>query len=315
MTLRRVAIVTGASRGIGRAIALRLARDGFSIVVNYHSSAAKAQEVVNEIAALPSKTEYPVRAIAVQADAGNTADGKRLLDETITAFGRLDILVLHAGWAGECSIHDLTEDLYLTATSANIKGPLFLSKAAQPYLLKAQEEAEAVKDSGSPLGGSRIIITSTGANSMSNPGGGNLLYSVTKQALEQVARHLARDGQFGVKGITVNSVAPGPILTEGLRSLPPGYVEMLADQHPQKRNGEVDETARSVILLSTSHSQTFKTSQARYSTGTLGKAVFTARISVLPWSVMKALGVCHTLDQAYRKSFHFCLDTIQPVDE
>ncbi|KAF9982496.1 hypothetical protein BGZ75_006127 [Mortierella antarctica] len=233
MTLRRVAIVTGASRGIGRAIALRLAKDGFSVVVNYHSNAAKAQEVVDEITALPSKTEYPVRAIAVQADAGNSADGKRLLDETIRRLA----------------------DLYLTATTANIKGPIFLSKAAQPYLLKAQEEADAVKDSGSPLGGSRIIITTTSATSMSNPGGGILLYSVTKQALEQVARVLARDEQFGAKGITVNAVAPGPILTDGLRTLPPGYIEALADQHPQKRNGEVDEVANVVSFLASGESR------------------------------------------------------------
>ncbi|KAF9953676.1 hypothetical protein BGZ70_000153 [Mortierella alpina] len=254
MTLRRVAIVTGASRGIGRAIALRLAKDGFSVVVNYHTNAVKAQEVVDEITALPSKTECLVRAMAIQADAGNPADGKRLLDETIKAFGRLDIIVLHAGWAGECSIHDLTEDMYLTATTANIKGPIFLAKASQPYLLKAQEEADAVKDSGSPLGGSRIIITTTSATGMSNPGGGVLLYSVTKQALEQVARVLARDEQYGAKGITVNSVAPGPILTEGLRSLPPGYVEVLADQHPQKRNGEVDEVANVVSFLASGES-------------------------------------------------------------
>ncbi|KAF9943576.1 hypothetical protein BGZ70_005754 [Mortierella alpina] len=130
MTFRRIAIVTVASRGIGRAIALRLAKDGFSVVANYRSNAAKAQEVVDEITALPSKTEYPVRAMAIQADAGNPADGKRLLDETIKAFGRLDIIVLHAGWAGECSIHDLTEDMYLTATTANIKGPIFIAKAS-----------------------------------------------------------------------------------------------------------------------------------------------------------------------------------------
>ncbi|KAF9271426.1 hypothetical protein BGZ68_003655, partial [Mortierella alpina] len=93
---RRVAIVTGASRGIGRGIALRLAKDGFNVVVNYKPSVAKAQDLVNEIAALPhtqsSKNHEPVRAVAVQADASKTADGKRLLEETIAAFGRLDVV-------------------------------------------------------------------------------------------------------------------------------------------------------------------------------------------------------------------------------
>ncbi|KAF9982494.1 hypothetical protein BGZ75_006125 [Mortierella antarctica] len=145
---RRVAIVTGASRGIGRSIALRLAKDGFNVVVNYQSSVAKAQEVVDEIAAryVPGsdKNHTKVRAIAVQGDSGNTADGKRLLDETIAAFGRLDVVVLNAAWVNVETIREVTEETFSGAFDTNVKGPLFFAKMAQPHLERAQREAGAV---------------------------------------------------------------------------------------------------------------------------------------------------------------------------
>ena len=147
---RRVAIVTGASRGIGRGIALRLAKDGFNVVVNYLSSAVKAQEIVDEIAALRStqsnKNHTQVHAIAIQGDAGKVADGKRLLDETIAAFGRIDIVVFNAAYFGGGSIREVTEESFAAAFDTKVKGPMFLSKLAQTYVEKAQQEAHAVKD-------------------------------------------------------------------------------------------------------------------------------------------------------------------------
>ncbi|KAF9213975.1 hypothetical protein BGZ59_004530, partial [Podila verticillata] len=120
---RRVAIITGASRGIGRGIALRLAKDGFNIVINYNSSIAKAQEVVNEIAALPGthsdKEVEHVRAIAVQADVGKMEDAQQLLRDTIASFGRIDIVVFNAAWIQFTSIRDLTEQSYLDAFNTN----------------------------------------------------------------------------------------------------------------------------------------------------------------------------------------------------
>jgi len=257
MTSRRVAIVTGASRGIGRGIALRLAKDGFNIVVNYQSSIAMAQEVVNEIAALPA-THYDkeadhVRAIGVQADVGKMEDAQRLLHDTIASFGRLDIVVFNAAWIQFISIRDLTEQSYLDAFDTNVKGPLFFSKLAQPHLAKAQEEAAAVQFGGSPLGGSRIINISSVAAIRSDISESMLLYAMTKGALNQLTRVLARDPDFGGKGITVNAVAPGPIDTDALRTLP--QWDSHASKNPQKRIGQVDDIADVVSFLASNDSR------------------------------------------------------------
>ncbi|KAI1305401.1 hypothetical protein EDD11_004992 [Mortierella claussenii] len=244
MTSRRVAIVTGSSRGIGRGIALRLAKDGFNIVVNYQSSIAMAQEVVNEIAALPA-THYdkevgPVRTIGVQADVGKMEDAQRLLHDTIASFGRLDIVVFNAVWVQFISIRDLTEQSYLDAFDTNIKGPLFFSKLAQPYLAKAQEEAAAVYISS--ITAIRSDITES-----------RLLYAMTKGTLNQLTRVLARDPDFGGKGITVNAVAPGPIDTDALRTL--SQWDSHASKNPQKRIGQVDDIADVVSFLASNDSR------------------------------------------------------------
>ncbi|KAF9278589.1 hypothetical protein BGZ68_008488 [Mortierella alpina] len=256
---RRVAIVTGASRGIGRGIALRLAKDGFNVVVNYQSSAAKAQDLVNEIAALPhtqsNKSDEPVRAVAIQGDASKTADGKRLLEETIATFGRLDIVVFNAAWANMISIRETTEEQFADAIDTNVKGPLFFSKLAQPYLENAQKEDSVVKNGGSPLGGSRIINISSGIATESNPLEQFLVYSITKGAMNQLTRVLARDQDFGAKGITVNGIAPGPVDTDALRQNPGPIVQALAAMAPQKRLGEVDEIADVVSFLASNDSR------------------------------------------------------------
>ncbi|KAF9171143.1 hypothetical protein BGX21_008035 [Mortierella sp. AD011] len=253
---RRVAIVTGSSRGIGRGIALRLARDGFHVVVNYQSNAVKAQEVVDQIAVISREnavanasaenTIEPVRAIAIKADVGHLDQGRELLDATIKEFNRLDVVVLNAAWLFYQSIHDMTEDSYTEAFNTNVKGPMFFAKIAQPYLLKAQEGKE-----GAPsVGGSRIITISTSLTSLSSIQGEHFVYTATKGALEQMTRVLAKDKEFGGKGITVNSIAPGPIDTEGFnRGLSEAHVAMIKSFHPQNRLGEPDDVASAVSFL------------------------------------------------------------------
>ncbi|KAG9319914.1 hypothetical protein KVV02_007329 [Mortierella alpina] len=255
---RRVAMVTEAC-GIGRAIALRLAKDGFNIVINDLSRAAETQKVIEDIEAfhptLSSKKQLPVRSIAVQGDASKIADGRRLLYETITAFGRLDILVFNAAWAKQASIRELGEELFAKAIDTNVKGPLFLSKMAQPYLEKAQREGDAVKDGGSPVGGSRIINISSTVATMSDALDRMLLYSISKGGLDQITRVLARDPDFGGKGINVNAVAPGPVDTDSLKDLPLRMLSMLANSSPQKRLGRVDDIADVVSFLASNDSR------------------------------------------------------------
>ncbi|KAG0055326.1 hypothetical protein BGZ83_008965 [Gryganskiella cystojenkinii] len=240
---RRVAIVTGSSRGIGRGIALRLAQDGFHVVVNYQSNAAKAQEVVNEIARIPSSaSEEPVRAIAVQADIGHLDQGERLLAETLAAFGRLDAVVLNAGWLVYQSIHDMTEASYLEAFNTNVKGPMFFSKLVQPHLAHSQEL------SGST--GPRIITISTSLTSLTTVQGDHFLYSASKGALEQITRVLAKDKAFGGRGITVNTIAPGPVDTESFhKGLSAQHVGFITGLHPQNRLGQADDIAGAVSFL------------------------------------------------------------------
>ncbi|KAF9962086.1 hypothetical protein BGZ72_010692 [Mortierella alpina] len=256
---RRVAIVTGASRGIGRGIALRLAKDGFNVVVNYQSSAAKAQEIVDEIATLHSsqsnKNHTPVRAISIQGDAGKVADCKRLVDETIAEFGRIDVLVLNAAFLERLSIRTATEESFAAAIDTNVKGPLFLSRLAQPYLEKAQQEAHVVKDGGSPLGGSRIVNISSIMATMSGPSETNLMYAITKGALNQLTRVLARDQDFGAKGITVNGIAPGVVDTDASKRIPQSILQGVVENTPQKRLGEVGDVADVVSFLASNESR------------------------------------------------------------
>lgn len=261
---RRVAIVTGSSRGIGRDIALRLAQDGFHVVVNYQSSASRAQEVVNEIETLPAtniagKPQDGVRAIAFKADIGRLDEGQKLLDETIAVFGRLDIVVLNAAWMVAQSIHELTEDSYLAAFNTNVKGPLFFLKNAQPYLAQAQVDQKhlvPVQEGGSPVGGSRIVTISTCLTTLSMVQQDHLTYCATKGALEQITRVLAKDKEFGAKGITINTIAPGTIDTEGFRR---GKEEALIDffksAHPEGRLGNPDDISGVVSFLASDNSK------------------------------------------------------------
>ncbi|KAF9574012.1 hypothetical protein EC968_007564 [Mortierella alpina] len=126
---------------------------------------------------------------------------------------------------------------------------------AQPHLERAQKESGAVQFGGSPLGGSRIIDISSMLSTMSHPQDVYLVYAMTKGALDQMPRVLARDQDFGAKGITVNGVAPGPINTEALRQLPQAVMDDMVSTHPQKRLGQVDDVADVVSFLASNDSK------------------------------------------------------------
>jgi 3-oxoacyl-[acyl-carrier protein] reductase len=184
----KAALVTGASRGIGRAIALRLAQDGASIVVNYSGSAEAAQRVVAEIEAAGG------RAVAVQADVSKPADVERLFDETVRHFGRLDILVNNAGVFFTKPLAEVGEAEFDRIFAVNVKGTFFA----------CQQGAKRLSDGG------RIVNFSSSTTAMM------LLrysaYVATKGAVEQLSHVLAKE--LGPRGITVNVVSPGPTDTE-----------------------------------------------------------------------------------------------------
>lgn len=179
----KVAIVTGASNGIGRAIAERLADNGAIVAVNYSKSAEKAQQVVAVIQAKGGK------ALAVQADMGQVADARRLVVDTVKQFNRLDILVNNAGKFMPKLLEETTEEDFNSVIALNAKGPYFAM----------QEAARVLKDGG------RIVNISTGGTHLHFPGA--TAYLGSKAALEQYTKGLAQE--LAPKGITVNTVSPG----------------------------------------------------------------------------------------------------------
>jgi 3-oxoacyl-[acyl-carrier protein] reductase len=185
----KVAVVTGASKGIGAGIAKGLAAEGASVVVNYASSKEGAEKVVAEIKAQGGN------AIAVQGDMAKAADVERIFAETKKAFGRLDVLVNNAGVYEFAPIGDITEKHFHRIFDTNVLGPILATREAVKYLGE---------------GGSVINIGSVAATSGPATAA---VYSATKGALDSVTRALANE--LGPKKIRVNSINPGPVETEG----------------------------------------------------------------------------------------------------
>jgi len=188
-----VAIVTGASKGIGAAIATQLAAEGAAVVVNYASSKADADRVVAHIASNGG------RAIAVQADVSRPAEIRRLFAETKTAFGRLDILVNNAGVYEFAPLEDVTEEHFHKQFNLNVLGLLLASKEAMRYFDAA---------GGSIINISSVASTATPPNTS--------VYSATKAAVDAVTRSLAKE--LGPRNIRVTAINPGVVETEGLHA-------------------------------------------------------------------------------------------------
>ena len=216
----KVAIVTGASNGIGRAIAERLADNGAIVVVNYSKSAEKAQQVVAGIQGKGGK------ALAVQADMSQVVDARRLVVDTVKQFNRLDILVNNAGKFMPKPLEETTEEDFNGVIALNAKGPYFAM----------QEAARALKDGG------RIVNISTGGTHLHFPGA--TAYLGSKAALEQYTKGLAQE--LAPKGITVNTVSP--VFTE-TGMMTEDYRQIGIQLSPMKRLGVPKDIADVVAFI------------------------------------------------------------------
>jgi len=228
----KVAVVTGASKGIGAAIAKQLAADGASVVVNYASSKAGAEKAVGEITAQGGK------AIAVQADVSKKADIDRLFAETKKAFGAVDILVNNAGIYEFAPIEQITEEHFHRQFNLNVLG----------VLLTTQEALKIFN----PAGGSIINISSLVGL---KPFPGAAVYSSTKAAVDAVTKSLSKE--LGGRKIRVNSINPGMIETDGFHTA--GFAEgdlrkQVEAQTPLGRIGQPEEIATVASFLASSDS-------------------------------------------------------------
>jgi 3-oxoacyl-[acyl-carrier protein] reductase len=228
----KVAIVTGASKGIGAGIAKRFGAAGAAVVVNYASSKQDADRVVAEI------TGHGGRAIAIQGDMSKIADVKRLLDETRKAFGGLDVLVNNAGIFKFEPLEEVTEEEFHREFNTNVLGPILTVR-------------EAVKYFG-PAGGSVINVSSVASFS---PLPMSVVYSATKSALDSITRVLAME--LGPKNIRVNSIAPGYTETEGVHRI--GFAgseqeKELVARTPLGRAGQPEDIAPVALFLASADS-------------------------------------------------------------
>jgi len=222
----KVAVVTGASKGIGAAIAKALAAEGASVVVNYASSKAGADGVVSAIAAAGGK------AVAVGGDVSKAADAQGIVDTAIETYGRLDILVNNSGVYEFAPIEAITEAHYRKQFDTNVLGVLFTTQAAAKHLGE----------------GASIINVSSVASTITPPE--SAVYSGTKGAVDAITGVLARE--LGPKKIRVNAINPGVIVTEGTQSagvIGSDMETFMVSQTPLGRVGQPDDIASAVVFL------------------------------------------------------------------
>jgi 3-oxoacyl-[acyl-carrier protein] reductase len=223
----KVAIVTGASKGIGAGIAKGLAAEGAAVVVNYASSREGADKVVAKIAASGGK------AIAVQADVSKVADVKRLFEEAKKAFGRLDVLVNNAGVYQFDPVESVTETEFRREFDTNVLGTLLTIQESLKYF--------------GPEGGNIINVSSVASH---NPPPSSVVYSATKSAVDSITVTLSRE--LAARKIRVNAIAPGGTESEGLVALGilgSEFEKQMVGMTPLGRLGQPDDIAKVAVFL------------------------------------------------------------------
>lgn len=222
---RRTALVTGAGQNIGRAIALRLAADGFNIVVNGHVRTVGCEETAEEVRAAGTD------AIVVMGDIGSADDCAEVVRMGLSHFGRIDVLVHNAAIRPQTPFLEMDEAEFRRVLDVNLIGAFWLSRLCLPGMIEA---------------GWGRIVTFAGMNAI-NGYNGRAHVSVSKHGCWGLAKALAKE--FGPKGITVNCVSPGPIRSEHADPEMTAHIAAMASRVPLGRLGEPDEVAAAVSLL------------------------------------------------------------------
>ena len=221
----KVALITGASRGIGRATALELAKAGAKIVINYAGNAAAAQEVLKAI------QDMGGQAIAVQANIAVAAEVDELIQKTVTAFGSIDILVNNAGITRDALLMRMKEADWDAVLDTNLKGVFLCTKAVSKLMLK-QRSGRIINMTS--------VVGLTGNASQAN-------YAAAKAGVVGFTKSMAKE--LGSRGITVNAVAPGYIATDMTEVLPDSVKEQMTSTIPLGRPGTPNDVAKAVLFL------------------------------------------------------------------
>ena len=221
----KVALITGASRGIGRATALELAKAGAKIVINYAGNAAAAQEVLKAI------QDMGGQAIAVQANIAVAAEVDELIEKTVAAFGSIDILVNNAGITRDTLLMRMKEADWDAVLDTNLKGVFLCTKAVAKLMMKQRS--------------GKIINMTSVVGLTGNAGQAN--YAAAKAGVVGFTKSMAKE--LGSRGITVNAVAPGFIATDMTEVLPDSVKEQMTRTIPLGRPGTPSDVAKAVLFL------------------------------------------------------------------
>lgn len=233
--MKQTAIVTGGSRGIGRAVAMRLAKDGMNLVINYRGNSAAAEETERLC------RELGVEVLLVQGDVSRAEDCEKLAAQAKEAFGRVDVLVNNAGITRDGLLARMTEEDFRAVLDVNLVGPWNMMKAVNRIMMKQRY--------------GRIVNLSSVTGLMGNMGQTN--YAAAKAGIVGMTKSYARE--VASRGITVNAVAPGFIDTDMTEAMPEGAKDKIITGIPMGRTGKPEDVAEAVAFLASE--------QAGYITG------------------------------------------------
>ena len=233
--MKQTAIATGGSRGIGRAVAVRLAKDGMNLVINYRGNSAAAEETARLC------RELGAEVLLVQGDVSRAEDCEKLAAQTKEAFGRVDVLVNNAGITRDGLLARMTEEDFRAVLDVNLVGPWNMMKAVNRIMMKQRY--------------GRIVNLSSVTGLMGNMGQTN--YAAAKAGILGMTKSYARE--VASRGITVNAVAPGFIDTDMTEAMPEGAKDKIITGIPMGRTGKPEDVAEAVAFLASE--------QAGYITG------------------------------------------------